>query len=80
MKYLIWFAVIAAALMWMRRRAERKADAAPPPVPLPQAMAACAHCGVHIPVREGTMSHQDIFCSAEHQRLHRGGARPTSTP
>jgi len=33
----------------------------------PQAMLACAHCGVHVPVGESTQSRGKVFCSETHR-------------
>lgn len=35
-------------------------------------MVRCAHCGVHHPRSESTLSAGEFFCSEEHRRLHRG--------
>lgn len=35
-------------------------------------MVRCAHCGVHLPRSESTLSAGEFFCSEEHRRLHRG--------
>ena len=33
-------------------------------------MVKCAHCGVHMPVSESTLSKGNYFCSNEHRLIH----------
>jgi uncharacterized protein len=33
-------------------------------------MVKCAHCGVHMPVSESTLSKGNYFCSNEHRLMH----------
>jgi uncharacterized protein len=33
-------------------------------------MVKCAHCGVHMPVSEATLSKGNYFCSNEHRLMH----------
>jgi uncharacterized protein len=69
-KFLLFVAVLAAIVMLVRASNRRKQP--PPAARGPEAMAQCAHCGVHFPraesVREGT---QD-YCCDDHRRLGAG--------
>ena len=33
-------------------------------------MVKCAHCGVHMPISESTLSKGNYFCSNEHRLMH----------
>ncbi|MDO9064723.1 MAG: PP0621 family protein [Sulfuricella sp.] len=33
-------------------------------------MVRCAHCGVHLPKSESTVSRGEFFCTNEHRQLH----------
>jgi uncharacterized protein len=76
MKWLLLLAVIALVMWWtgagrnarqaqVRQAARRRAA--------PEAMVACAHCGVHLPRGEAVADGQALFCSAAHRQL---GVRP----
>lgn len=75
MKYLLVLLVVVIAFgIWRsKRRAVAAATAHPRPAPAlknPQAMVACAHCGLHLPLADAvTSTSGHVFCSAEHQRL-----------
>lgn len=67
MKYLVLLAVLAVAYgMWRNRRA-KDAPVKPPAAALPQAMLACAHCGVHVPQADALMAGNRPYCCAEHR-------------
>lgn len=67
MKYLVLLAVLAVAYgMWRNRRA-KDAPVKPPTAALPQAMLACAHCGVHVPQADALMAGNRPYCCAEHR-------------
>ncbi len=54
---------------------QRNLQGPPPPRARPKVgedMVRCAHCGVHHPRSESTLSAGEFFCSEEHRRLHRG--------
>lgn len=69
--------LIFAALAWFGYRFVRQwldSKSLPPasgndPVKTakPEAMQACAHCGVHVPVGESTQSRGKVFCSEAHR-------------
>ncbi|WP_422843877.1 PP0621 family protein [Acidovorax sp. M2(2025)] len=73
MKYLVLLAVLAVAYgMWRNRRAKDapvppRHAARPPAAALPQAMLACAHCGVHVPQADALMAGNRPYCCAEHR-------------
>lgn len=61
---------IAFLLVWWFRR-DKRSDSNPKTTPpQPQALIACAHCGIMIPESESFLDpHQRRYCSAEHLRL-----------
>ena len=77
MKYLLVLAVLLLAVhIWRSNRRER--PPAPPPkrprtLGLPEAMARCAHCGMHLPAAEAVAGRGDTpYCSAAHRELAEG--------
>jgi uncharacterized protein len=77
MKYLLLFAVVLGVLWWARSRSPR---AKPPPsaprpsVSEPQAMVACAECGLNLPRSEAVVGSNGLYCSAAHLKAHGDGA------
>ena len=73
MKYLLVLAVIAVGYAFWRGQ---RTGAPPPqgkrPLPPPQHMVACAHCGVHLPRSEALTNGPRHYCCAEHQRQDAG--------
>lgn len=74
MKYLILFAVLAAAyLIWKHQRqrelgAKRPAARASDPTQGPQDMVRCPVCELHLPRSDAVADAQGrLFCSAEHR-------------
>jgi uncharacterized protein len=73
MKYLILVAIVVAVLFLAklgRRAGKTEAqDAAikPSPAPEKQALLACAHCGVHLPVNESLPGRGGVFCDEAHR-------------
>lgn len=90
MKWLLWLLIIGLGLMWIVRSwrgggAGRSSTASAPPrepapAPLPaepDLMAVCAHCGVHLPQREGVSdAHDRLYCSETHRLAGPSVARP----
>lgn len=77
MRYLLLI-VLVFAVIWLVRRAgekpaRRRGTQAPQGAP-GERMIECAHCGVHAPESECVRGDGQVFCSAEHRRLHRGGS------
>lgn len=75
MKYLLLIAVVLA-VFWLI--SARRRSMSPPPrqdgkPALPQAIEACAHCGVHLPRAEMVVGTRGRYCSEAH-RLARGDA------
>jgi uncharacterized protein len=69
-KFLLLIVVIAVALWMLKSKARGRGDAARPPQPPdgPQAMLACAHCGVHLPQADALMDAGGRpFCSDAHR-------------
>ncbi len=77
MKYLLVLLVVVGALWLMFGRSRRVGGGAkpvqptnkkPPPDGTPQAMLACAHCGVHLPQGDALQDPQGrAFCSEAHR-------------
>ena len=72
---LVLVVVLIAVYFWrQRRRAERPLHPPPPDTPAqkigqPQAMVACAHCGLHLPEADAVQGHDGIYCSIAHRHL-----------
>ena len=79
MKFVVLLLVVVGALAWLaisRRRPPadqaRKTDGAdagkPPAAGVPQAMLACAHCGVHLPTADALRDAAgQVYCSDAHR-------------
>jgi uncharacterized protein len=83
MKYLIWFVICLAVVVWIKRKKAALSDmrgntqgmhadmhgaASAPNV---ETMQQCAHCGMYIPASEAVMNGNGaIFCCAEHRTQH----------
>jgi uncharacterized protein len=77
LKYLLVLLVVVGGLWLMFGRSRRVGGGAkpaqpaakkPPPPGTPQAMLACAHCGVHLPQAEAVLDTQGrAFCSEPHR-------------
>ena len=79
MKYLLVLAVVLVAIhIWRSNRRERPQAPPPPKRPrtlgTPEAMARCAHCGMHLPAAEGVEGRRkaDIYCSVAHREQAEG--------
>lgn len=69
MKYLVILIVLVLVYAWLRGQSRPSAPPPErPPLPPPQDIVACAHCGVHIPRSEALMIGTRSYCCAEHQR------------
>lgn len=78
MKYLLLLLVLGLVLWKLvgRSRVSPPADGrrAPPaprgaPTPAPEAMVACAHCGLHLPAVDAVLDGSRIYCSPAHRAL-----------
>ena len=73
-KYLLIVAI--AAVVYALMRSQRKPPAPPrrkpPAVQAPQAMVACAHCGVHLPGQDAVRGSQGSYCTVAHRREAEG--------
>ncbi len=66
-KFLLFVAVLAV-VFWLVRASNRRSK--PPPAARgPEAMAQCAHCGVHFPGAESVTENGRDYCCDEHRRL-----------
>ena len=73
MKYLIVLVVVMVAVWFWRQnrrppREDRNVRAARQ-TGAPQAMARCAHCGVHLPIADAVAGGRGTYCSAAHLQL-----------
>ena len=62
--------VAVLALVWLLRSSVRRMRAPPPTATgpaTPQAMLACAQCGVHLPANEALPGRGGVFCGAAHR-------------
>jgi uncharacterized protein len=70
---ILFFLLIAFAVYWLLRRPSRRdADTGRPAAPRPEAMIACARCGLHVPRSESVEAAGRHYCCAEHRRLDAG--------
>jgi uncharacterized protein len=79
MKYLLVLAVVFVAIwLWRKGRREELRSRPPPPrttpaVGAPQAMARCAHCGLHLPAADAISGPDGaVYCSAAHRQAASG--------
>jgi len=70
-KFLLFIAVLA--VIYALVRASNRRSKTPPAARTPEAMAQCAHCGVHFPRNESVREAEQDYCCEDHRRL---GARP----
>ena len=79
MKLGLWLLIVLAAFLWfnhaqkkrLKKRAEADAAKAPPAAAHLETIVACAHCGLHVPASDATVSETGAsFCSEAHRRLH----------
>ncbi len=78
LKILLIVAVVLAVVWLLRRGGVVQRDdkaARPGGLPPPQAIVACAHCGVHLPQRDAVALAGHVYCSGAH-----ADAGPRSTP
>jgi uncharacterized protein len=78
MKFVVLFLVLLAAAGWWvlgrRRSSDAEKTVPPPPAPprqigKPEAIVACAHCGVHLPAAEALQDDAGRpYCSEAHRR------------
>jgi uncharacterized protein len=68
--------IVALVVLWLllrglvrRARGESELPRKPPPAP-PQAMLACAHCGVHLPRDEALPGRGGVFCGEAHRAAY----------
>jgi uncharacterized protein len=67
-KFLLF--VVVLAVIYMLLRASKRPKSPPPQAKAPdEAMAQCAHCGVHFPLNEAVGEAGRVFCSEDHRRL-----------
>ena len=70
MKYLLLLLVIVVALWWIGGRGRRVPSGRASRRGEPQAIEACAHCGVHLPRAEMVAGAQGRYCSEAHRLAH----------
>lgn len=74
MKYLLVIAVVALVVWLLTAKARgpvgrRNVGDGAPAARKPQAMARCAHCGVHLPASDAVIEGASVFCSDAHRQL-----------
>lgn len=70
---IVFFLLLALAIYLLWRSFQQRADRAEPPREpgterVPQAMVACATCGLHLPRQEALLLGDRYFCCEEHRR------------
>ena len=71
MSRLLFLAVIAAVVYWLLRSYSKQITAdEDESAPAAEDMVRCAHCGVHLPKREGVLAGGEYYCSEAHRRAH----------
>jgi uncharacterized protein len=76
-KYLLVLLVVGFVLWSMATRSrgsapppvDKRRTPPSPPVTPPQAMVACAHCGLHLPAVDAVLDGSRIYCSPAHRAL-----------
>ncbi len=67
-KFLLF--VLVLAVIYLLVRASKRPKPPPPEAKAAEeAMAQCAHCGVHFPLNEAVDEAGRVFCSEAHRRL-----------
>ncbi len=66
-KFLLFIVVLA--IIYALIRASNRRSKTPPESRGPEAMAQCAHCGVHFPRAESLREGDGDYCCEEHRRL-----------
>ncbi len=67
-KFLLF--VLVLAVIYLLVRASKRPKTPPPEAKAAEeAMAQCAHCGVHFPLNEAVDEAGRVFCSEAHRRL-----------
>jgi uncharacterized protein len=66
---LLLLVIAVVVLVWLVRSSLRRVQAPPSSAgrPAPQAMLACAHCGVHVPASEALPGRGGVFCGPAHR-------------
>lgn len=67
-KFLL-FVVVLAVIYLLLRASKRPRPPPPEAKAAEEAMAQCAHCGVHFPLNEAVAEAGRVFCSEDHRRL-----------
>ena len=68
--------IVALVVLWLLLRGlvrRAKGEGEPPrkaPPATPQAMLACAHCGVHLPLDEALPGRGGVFCGEAHRAAY----------
>jgi uncharacterized protein len=67
--FLLLVLVLIVVWLWRSSRSgSSNGRKTPPGQPQPQAMVACALCGVHLPQADALAGRQGLYCSAEHRQ------------
>ena len=69
MTKLVLFIAILAVIYLLVRASKRPKTPPPEAKAAEEAMAQCAHCGVHFPLTESVDEAGRVFCSEAHRRL-----------
>ena len=73
MKFLLIVCAVMAGVWWLKQPRQNQSTGTARQTPaIPQAMVACAVCGLHVPQAEATAGRQGWYCGAEHRRRAEG--------
>lgn len=67
MKYLLLIAFVAIVWWVWKKRSVQGSGPARPAAREPEAMVACAHCGLHLPRSDSVSENGAYFCSDAHR-------------
>lgn len=67
MKYLLLIAFVAVVWWVWKKRSAKPGSSSAPAARAPEAMVACAHCGVHLPKSDSVSENSVHFCSDAHR-------------
>lgn len=72
-KALLFIALLAGVVIWLRQAGRRRGQVAPPPpsppaAPPPASMVACRHCDLRLPAAEACRGALGWYCGEPHRR------------
>ena len=72
-KFLLLLVIGLLVGLWIAKRYRKRSDTRDAAAPRrDEDMVRCAQCGVHLPRSESITTKGSFYCSADHERTHRG--------